>query len=73
MENQNKKCASKEHKEIDAYFYCQECKIYMCNKCETFHSKLHPNHHTFNSDTNINEQKSFQRRRHHNSTKEARK
>ena len=44
MENQNKKCASKEHKEIDAYFYCQECKIYMCNKCESFHRNLFEKH-----------------------------
>ena len=40
MEDQNKKCSSKNHKELDAIFYCQQCKIYMCNKCEKYHCKL---------------------------------
>ncbi len=38
------KCSSKEHKEIDAVFYCQNCKIYMCNKCDLFHSNIFQNH-----------------------------
>ena len=53
MKNEKKKCnsnSSKEHGEVDAIIYCLECKLYLCNKCETFHSKLSSNHHTFNLD-----------------------
>ena len=50
-----KKCSSKEHQEINANLYCIECKIYMCNKCEKIHSNLCQNHHTFNSNENLNE------------------
>ena len=39
-----KKCSSKEHQEIEAVFYCQNCNIYMCNKCEKFHSNIFENH-----------------------------
>jgi hypothetical protein len=34
---QNKKCSLNEHNEIDAIIYCQECRIYMCRKCENLH------------------------------------
>ena len=44
MENQIK-CFTEEHKEIDAISYCPECRIYMCNKCENLHSALLKNHH----------------------------
>ena len=43
MEKQ--KCSSKKHEEIDAIIFCQECRVYMCNKCENFHSELFLNHH----------------------------
>ena len=46
MENKQK-CSSIEHKEIDAIFYCNECKVYMCNKCENFHSKLLKSHNAY--------------------------
>ena len=55
MEQEDKKCTFEEHSEIKANIYCQECKIYMCNKCEIFHSKLLQNHHTCNLDKNIND------------------
>ena len=55
MEFQKKKCSLNEHKEIDSKIVCIECNIYMCNKCETFHSKLFPNHKTFNSDKDLDE------------------
>ena len=55
MENRTKKCSLIEHKETYAIIFCVECKIYMCNKCETFHSKLFPRHDTYNSDTDIND------------------
>ena len=44
MENNKTKCSSKEHKDIDAILYCSNCKIYLCKKCETFHSTLFQNH-----------------------------
>ena len=49
----NKKCSLDEHKEIDAIFYCQECKINMCNKCEKIHSGLLKNHHIYSLDKDI--------------------
>ena len=55
MEQRRKKCSLKEHSEINSNIYCGECKIYMCNKCENYHSKLFPNHKIFNSDKDIND------------------
>ena len=55
MENKAIKCTSKEDENIDAISYCGECKIYMCNKCEKFHSKLFSSHQTFNLDKKIGE------------------
>ena len=52
---QNKKCSFKDHEEIDAIIYCGECKVYMCNKCEIFHSKLLSNHQTFILEKDIEE------------------
>ena len=39
------KCSSVNHKEIEALYYCGECKIYMCNKCDKFHSEIFQNHY----------------------------
>ena len=39
------KCSLVEYKEIDAIYFCDKCKIYMCYKCEKFHSELFKNHH----------------------------
>ena len=51
MENKIQKCSLKSHKEIDAISYCQECKIYMCNKCEKYHSELfNDSHHQYKLD-----------------------
>ena len=50
-----KKCSLNEHNDVDAIFYCQECRIYICNKCEKIHSGLLKNHHFYKIDTNINE------------------
>ena len=46
MEKQSK-CSLEKHKEIDAIIYCPECRIYMCNKCENYHSPLFVNHHPY--------------------------
>jgi len=51
----NKKCSLDDHKDIDAIYYCQECKISMCKKCENFHSNLFKNHHVISLDKDINE------------------
>ena len=53
MEATKKKCSLLEHKEIDAILFCEECKIYLCNKCESYHSKLFPIHHTYNSEKDL--------------------
>ena len=50
---ENKKCSLLEHKEIDAILYCQECKIFMCNKCDNNHSTLFKTHHKYKLD-NLN-------------------
>ena len=42
-----KNCSLKKHNEIDAIIYCQECNIYMCNKCSNFHTELFENHNIF--------------------------
>ena len=54
MESHNKKCSSKKHEEKEAIFYCPECRIYMCNKCDTHHSELFQEHHQYNYIKNIN-------------------
>ena len=46
MEKQ-KKCFTEEHQDIDAISFCQECGIYMCNKCDNTHSSFIKIHHTF--------------------------
>ena len=53
MENHKQKCFNKNHKEINAIIYCQICKVYLCNKCENFHSQLYPDHIVTNSDKDI--------------------
>ena len=55
MENEKIKCTSKEHEKIDAINFCQECKIYMCNKCEGYHSILFKNHHNYSINSDIKE------------------
>ena len=47
---EQKKCSMINHKEIDCISYCQECKIYMCNKCEKYHQELFINHHKYKLD-----------------------
>ena len=55
MDISNNKCSSKEHEDINAICYCFECKVYMCNKCEIFHSKLFHLHHSYKLDKNLND------------------
>ena len=53
--NQDKKCCSQGHEEIISNYYCPECRIYICNKCENFHSKLFKAHKLYKLDIDINE------------------
>ena len=52
-ENKKKKCSLTEHGEIDAISFCNECKIYMCNKCEKVHSGLLKHHFVYSLDKNM--------------------
>ena len=52
---ENKKCSSEEHNNIDANFYCQDCKIYICNRCEIHHNALFKNHNKYKLDKEIND------------------
>ena len=52
---EKKKCALKNHSNIDAKYYCIECNIFLCNKCFNFHSDLFENHHTHELNKNIKE------------------
>ena len=55
MEIEKKKCTSKDHGNILANSYCQECKIYICKECEKIHSKICIYHHTYNLNVDENE------------------
>ena len=55
MENQNKKCSSNKHSSIDAISYCPECKKFLCNKCQNFHSELFYNHILSSLDKELND------------------
>ena len=55
MENQSKKCSSNKHLNIDAISYCYNCKKYLCNKCQIFHSDLFENHKLINSNQELND------------------
>ena len=46
MENQNAKCSSSKHAEIDAVSYCPKCEKYFCNKCLNFHTEMFEGHKT---------------------------
>ena len=50
MDNSFLKCSSKLHKNDKATSYCQDCRIYMCEKCQ----KMHLEYYTHNQ-ININE------------------
>ena len=55
MEKNLHKCSLLHHKENNAISFCQECKIYMCNKCEKHHSELFLSHHQYNFDKEKND------------------
>ena len=49
------KCSLPEHENYEAIFYCQQCKIYMCNKCDKVHSGLCLKHSKYNLEKDIKE------------------
>ena len=49
------KCSSTEHKEIEAITFCKEFKIYLCNKCEKYHSEINKGHHHYKLEKNFKE------------------
>ena len=48
MESQKTKCSSNKHQNIDAISYCQQCKLYLCNKCLNNHYEFYDNHPLIN-------------------------
>ena len=50
-----KKCSFTENKEISVVLFYQDCKIYICNKCEKIHSGWFKNHFILNLDKDIKE------------------
>ena len=57
MENNIIKCSLKDHNNMNSILYCYNCKIYLCKKCETFHSNLFQNHSLFKLDQDIKDPK----------------
>ena len=55
MENKKKKCSLNKHSESEAISYCQQCKIYLCNKYLNLHPEFVDNHTLINLDKNLNE------------------
>ena len=53
MEFNMKKCSSKDHDNMNAIQFCYNCKIYLCKKCETYHSYLFQNYILNKLDKNI--------------------
>ncbi len=53
MESPKIKCSLLDHKDSEAIIYCQECKIYMCKKCQNTHSGLCLKHHTYKLENGI--------------------
>ena len=49
------KCSSIEHQQIEAVYYCQNCNIYMCNKCDKFHSDIFQKHKKISLDKETSE------------------
>ena len=48
----NQKCSNKLHKEVDSISFCEQCKMFMCNKCLNYHKELFENHQLINLNKN---------------------
>ena len=55
MENKKKKCSLIKHSESEAISYCQQCKIYLCNKCHNLHPEVLDNHNLICLDKDLND------------------
>ena len=42
------KCSNKKHSKLNAISYCEECDLYLCNKCENIHIEYLDTHHLIN-------------------------
>ena len=51
MDNSHIKCSSKIHQEVNAICFCQECRLYLCEKCQQIHWELY-NHKKININEN---------------------
>ena len=47
------KCSSKIHKDINASIYCQECRLYLCKKCQHINEESY-DHHLINLNNDNN-------------------
>ena len=54
MEDKQKNFCSA-HIESNAISFCEQCKIFMCNKCLNYHKELFKNHQQYNIDKNNND------------------
>ena len=65
-----KNCSLPDHKDINAILYCPECKIYMCTKCENYHSCLFKNaHHQYSLSTIGNDSSDYCKEPNHSAMK----
>ena len=48
-----KKCSQTEHQENYAINYCQECNLYLCNKCDNYHSIPFKKHQKYSLDKDL--------------------
>ena len=49
----NHKCYLKGHEDIISNIFCEECKIYMCNKCLILHNQFFINHRINKNENSI--------------------
>ena len=49
---ENQKCSNKLHKEVISISFCEQCKMFMCNKCLIHHKELFENHPLIDIDKN---------------------
>jgi len=55
METLKKQCSLSEHENVNAINFCPKCNIYVCNKCQNFHTELFKIHQIVNLNKDIND------------------
>ena len=53
MEFKDKKCANKNHSNLDAISFCPQCKKYWCHKCDISHSDMYSDHISYKLNQNL--------------------